>query len=547
MQVAVGAISHETNTFADGRTGLKTFSTATGADLLTTERVGRSIRGIVDELERADVDIHPTVGASALPAPTVAESAFEWMREELVSRLDGEPVDGVCLDLHGSMFVEGEPDPEGALLEAVRETVGEAVPITAALDMHATITERMVANLDGVAGYRTAPHTDVTETGTRATKLLLADLRGDASLTLEWERLPMLLAGEQSETEAEPMCSLVSALRDADDTDGIHDANFFFGFPWADSPYAGCHALVTGDASMPETVAKTTTELAREFWRKRRAFDFSTDAYDPSVALESAVHERRRPVVISDTGDIPGAGASEDTTNLLSMLCERSDLGPSLFAVVADEPSYGRCRAAGETATVRLELGRTVPENTASIVDGTVSKLVEVDGVGTALVSLDGGVDVLVADTRTNLHRDPEFLHRFDVAPDDYDCIVLKSGYLSPAWKTVSARELFALTLGDTNQQLADLPYERIPRPTFPLDEHAEWQSRKPRRELTRVTGRSRHAVSFRPRLSVLVVLELVEHVRVRRRVRICAAPRSSAGRCPCSRPNRAPVGRCRS
>ncbi|MGA9400119.1 M81 family metallopeptidase, partial [Haladaptatus sp.] len=108
MQVAVGAISHETNTFADGRTGLETFSTTTGADLLTTEHVGRSIRGIVDELERADVDILPTVGASALPAPTVEASAFEWMRDELVSRLDGEPVDGVCLDLHGSRYIDGD-------------------------------------------------------------------------------------------------------------------------------------------------------------------------------------------------------------------------------------------------------------------------------------------------------------------------------------------------------------------------------------------------------------------------------------------------------
>ena len=476
MQVAVGAISHETNTFADGRTGLETFSTTTGADLLTTEHVGRSIRGIVDEFERAGVDILPTVGASALPAPTVEASAFEWMRYELVSRLDGEPVDGVCLDLHGSMYVEGEPDPEGALLEAVRAVVGEEVPITAALDMHATITERMVATLDGVAGYRTAPHTDVTETGTRAAKLLLADLRGDASLTLGWERLPMLLAGEQSESEFEPMRSLVAALRDADERDGIHDANFFLGFPWADSPNAGCHALVTGDAAAPETVAETTTELARAFWRKRREFDFSTDAYDPSVALESATHDRRRPVVISDTGDIPGAGASEDTANVLSKMRERSDLGPSLFAVVADDASYERCRTAGEGRSVRLDLGRSVPENTPLTADGTVSKLVEFDGGGTALVSLDGGVDVVVADTRTNLHRDPTFLHRFDAAPDDYDCVVLKSGYLSPAWKAVAARELFALTPGDTNQLLADLPYEEIPRPTFPLDEDVEWE-----------------------------------------------------------------------
>ncbi|WP_423984400.1 hypothetical protein [Haladaptatus sp.] len=47
---------------------------------------------------------------------------------------------------------------------------------------------------------------------------------------------------------------------------------------------------------------------------------------------------------------------------------------------------------------------------------------------------------------------------------------------MSPAWKAVAAQELFALTPGDTNQRLADLPYEKTPRPMFPLDEDVEWE-----------------------------------------------------------------------
>jgi microcystin degradation protein MlrC len=53
--------------------------------------------------------------------------------------------------------------------------------------------------------------------------------------------------------------------------------------------------------------------------------------------------------------------------------------------------------------------------------------------------------------------------------------VVLKSGYLSPDWKAVAARRLFALTPGDTNQLLEDLPYEEVPRPIYPVDEDTEW------------------------------------------------------------------------
>ncbi|WP_224337562.1 M81 family metallopeptidase [Haloprofundus halobius] len=491
MRIAVGAVSHETNTFAEGTTGLGTFSTATGSELLETDAVGRSLGGIVETLEdeAEDVEILPTVGASALPAPTVEAEAFEWMKRELFDRLDGEPVDGVCLDLHGSMFVEGDPDPEGALLAGVRDRVGSEVPITAALDMHATITERMVDSLDGVAGYRTAPHTDVAETGIRAANLLLDAVRGEKSLSLGWKRLPMLLAGEQSESEAEPMRTLVGLLREADRADGVYDANYFLGFPWADNPHAGCHALVTGDASAASVVDETATDLAREFWRRRETFGFTTEAYTPTTALDEAAGTHARPVVVADTGDIPGAGAGENTTNLLAAMLDRTDLGTPLFAVVADADSYDRCRTAGEGATVSLELGRDYPSGAPlELAEAVVERLYDAggDGDGTgdgddtddgvALVSLDGA-DVVVSERRTNVHRDPAFLRRLGVDPDAREVVVLKSGYLSPAWKTVAARRLFALTPGETNQRLVDLPYERVPRPIYPLDEDATWSA----------------------------------------------------------------------
>lgn len=471
MRVAVATVSHETNTFTTGRTTLDGFRTATGESLLQSFDAGRSLEGIVTTLRENGVTIEPTVGAATLPDATVSEDAFAWMRDELLDRLDPS-VDGVCLDLHGSMYVEGEPDPEGALLADVREVVGPDVPITAALDMHATVTERMVEHLDGVAGYHTAPHTDVVETGERAADLLLTAL-GGTDLALGWERIPMLLAGERSETEAEPMNSLVDALGVAMQRDEILDANYFLGFPWADSPYAGCHALVTGTAADQAQVDAVATELASRFWSRRDEFDFTTEAHRPTDALDVASAEDSRPVVIAETGDIPGAGGRENLTEFLETALGRDDLGSLVFAIIADEASYEVCAEAGEGAVVDLSLGRRRDEGPLPV-SGEVSRLVERDGTHVARVDLDGAT-VLVSDERTNLHRDPAFFESLGIEPADCDVVVLKSGYLSPAWKEVASRRLFALTDGDTNQLLEELPYEQVPRPIYPVDKDAVW------------------------------------------------------------------------
>jgi microcystin degradation protein MlrC len=44
--------------------------------------------------------------------------------------------------LHGAGVVEGIEDLEGDLCEAVRNVIGEAVPMTAGFDLHGNVTQR---------------------------------------------------------------------------------------------------------------------------------------------------------------------------------------------------------------------------------------------------------------------------------------------------------------------------------------------------------------------------------------------------------------------
>ncbi|MUV56976.1 hypothetical protein GJ632_06050 [Halogeometricum sp. CBA1124] len=303
---------------------------------------------------------------------------------------------------------------------------------------------------------------------------MLASLSGEASLALGWEPFPMLLAGERSESEAEPMRTLLERLREADETDGVYDANYFLGFPWADSPHAGCHALVTGDASAAATVEETATDLAAAFWRRRDEFDFTTEAHDPAAALDEAAAADARPVVVADTGDIPGAGAGENATNLLAMLLERSDLGRRRRRRLRRRQSRdvpGRGARNRRLALARPRLPR-----------GDAARRLRNRPRASRHRRREDGARLARRGRRRRRRGPPDQRPpRPGVPPSPRRrpvraaVVALKSGYLSPAWKDLAAKRLFALTRGETDQRLASLPYERVPRPCYPLDEDVTW------------------------------------------------------------------------
>ena len=60
------------------------------------------------------------------------------------------------------------PDGDGELLRRIRNTVGVATPVVATLDLHANISDALVAQASVLEVYRTYPHVDMRDTGVRA-------------------------------------------------------------------------------------------------------------------------------------------------------------------------------------------------------------------------------------------------------------------------------------------------------------------------------------------------------------------------------------------
>ena len=190
-RVAIGSFLIECNHLGGAPAELETFERG---QLLDGEEVLKiregTIGGMLQVLGQAEVECLPLAVASACSSGPVRSEVYDQLRESMLEKLAALlPLDGVVLALHGAAAAENEIDPEGDLLEAVRELVGPAVPIVATLDLHAHVTGRMVESADLLVAWETYPHRDAVETVLATTRAVADEIRSRPHLRLVMEPL----------------------------------------------------------------------------------------------------------------------------------------------------------------------------------------------------------------------------------------------------------------------------------------------------------------------------------------------------------------------
>ncbi|MDR1419998.1 MAG: M81 family metallopeptidase, partial [Treponema sp.] len=480
MRILTGGFSHESNSFNPIITGEDDFTVVRGNGAGETEMFARySSSGIAETLAEAGAEVVPTVLARAVPGGLVSRAFYASIKEELLeaarSALEKGPIDGVCLALHGSMKVEGGLCAEGDLCADLRKIL-PGVPFTAALDMHATVTPALLETVDGFAGYKTAPHTDSFETGVLAAKTLLASLSSGKKLHTASQSIPMMIAGEKSETSREPMASLIGKAEDLEKRGDALAVSLLLGFPWADCEFNAVTVLVTGFEENRRVLDRAAGNMAEEFWRRRTEFTFSVEQYDSRGAMEAAfdavLKRGERPVFVSDSGDNPTAGAAGDATELLetvlSMNMTERLPTPLLYSGFYDAPAVSSCLEAGEGAELDITLGgnrdkisgRKIPLRVR------VEKIARSYGPCRADLVLLRHSNLLVSVTsRRTGFGDEGLLPALGVNPADYCLVVVKLGYLEPCFKKIAARAIMATSRGCSCEMLETIPYRKVRRP----------------------------------------------------------------------------------
>jgi len=465
MRIMIGGISHESNTFNPLHTGIEAFRVVRDEALLKDE----AARFLISE----GVEVIPTLYADALPSGVVRRDAYLQLREEMLQRLgEAGKVDGVCLLLHGAMEVEEIGDGESDLVKAVREAVGEEALISVGLDLHGNIHPNLVEEADTMTAYRTAPHTDVTETRVRAARFLLHSLRRGIRPVSVMVKPPVLLPGELVVTDIEPAFSLYRSLDAVDRTPGILDSSLLVGMAWADSPHASASAIVVADGEEHQEKAYTKAgELAKAYWDRREEFHFEVETGPIDDMIRLAKTSTKRPVFISDSGDNITAGAAGDVPIFVERLLALG-VEDAVVGGILDPEAVSLCRKAGVGSRLRVEIGGKIDRvNGYPIeVEGKVLNLTK-DGA----VLRIGGIDMILT-SRRRAWISPEGFRDFGVDPISRRIVVVKLGYLTPEFRKVAGLALLALSPGCANQLMDRLEYRRVRRPLYPLDRDFSWE-----------------------------------------------------------------------
>ena len=483
--IAVGGFQHETNTFAPHLAPYEAFERAdswpglTAGDALFDTMAGLNIplSGFIGAAQQSGYRMHPLCWCAAEPSSYVTRDAFERVADMICSGLrSGDPVDAVYLDLHGAMVVEHYEDGEGELLRRVREVVGTAVPVVISLDLHANVTDAMLEFSDAMTIYRTYPHLDMAETGTRALELLATILAG-RPLHKAMRKIPFLIPLTSQCTDFEPCKSIYGSLDAAGLSPGLNNVDFATGFPPAD--IHECGAAVVAYGVDPASVEAAVDRLYQRVVDAEP--DFSFELLSPEEAVTRAMaNADDKPVVLADAQDNPGAGGTADTTGLLDALVAHG-ARQAVLAVLYDPDVAEQAHAAGVGAVFEAALGArsgfpgvepfTGRFEVETLGDGRFVFTGEMNLNSHAelgkmallrVVDEDSEVRVVVGSARSQC-LDLAMIRHLDIEPTAQKIVAVKSTvHFRADFDPIAAETLVVLAPGANYCKLTDMAYKNL-------------------------------------------------------------------------------------
>jgi microcystin degradation protein MlrC len=414
---------------------------------------------------------------AASPAGTTVRRDYEWMRDEILAEArHAMPLDGVLLGLHGAMVADGYDDVEGDLIERLRAIVGPTCVIGVELDLHCHLTVKRVRLSDLVVLYKEFPHTDVAE---RAEELLTLVLRA-----IRREIRPVTSLYDCRQIGSYPttlplMRAFVDKVKAMEGKDGVLSISINHCFPYADVPELGGRILVVmdGDKARGDAIA---ARIGDEFVSMRGKT--LPRFYDVDGGLDAALAVEGMPVVMADPADNAGGGAPSDNTAILRRMIERRVENAAL-APIWDPIAVRLCFDAGLGGTLPLRIGGKIGPPSGQPVDAQVTVIglardawqsfgpTQVPLGDCAAVRL-GGIEVVLNSNRTQA-LGLELFRNVGIEPTAKKLVVLKStnhfmGNFGPIAKEV----LYVESDGPLRRDYRKLPYTRVQRPIWPLDEH---------------------------------------------------------------------------
>jgi microcystin degradation protein MlrC len=383
------------------------------------------------------------------------------------------------------MVSQSFPDVEGEILRRIRAE-GLTAPICGVLDLHGNFTEAMARHSNGLVAYRENPHTDARQAAVDGARLLDRLMQTAERTVTVYEHPPIVWPPTGTGTADEPMRALESLAREMEAANpDILAVNVFGGFSFADIPETGVSfsAVTVGDPDRVRSLLKELSALAlsRQAQGVRRGLSLDE-------AMDRALEHSEGPIILVEPADNIGGGAPGDLTFLLRAFVERR--APNAAVCINDPEAVSLLwnRSPGERA--RLAIGGKSGEIGAEPVALEVELISRSDGqytledrhshaaggglkqeMGPCVTVRHEGVQILLTSRKTPPFDLGQWRSQ-GIAPEGLFLIGVKAAVAHrQAYNKIAKASYTVDTPGPCAENLQRLPYRRIRRPLYPLDE----------------------------------------------------------------------------
>jgi microcystin degradation protein MlrC len=488
MKFVIAQMEHETNTFSPVPTPWESFGpngAYLGAEAYRAMKGTRTpIGAFIDLAEKEKAEIVTPVAGFAYPSGPVDPAAYDRFCDVICDAV-AKGCDAIFLDLHGAMVVKDRTgDGEGTLLEKVRAAAPDT-PIAVSLDLHANVTETMVANCDVIAGYKTYPHIDMYETGELAGSILLRYLKGEVKPVMVWGNVPILAQTLKMNTDEGAMKDYANAA-DQVQRDGALVASAFGGFPMADIPQAGMSTIVIADGD------RAAAETARDFilsvaWSQKEDFIWHDEPLEQAISNAKQMSEG--PILLLDHPDNCATGATQDTMHVLKEAL-RQGLSDIAVGPIRDPEAVDILIKAGVGAQVTLPIGGKMdmpainrkgePLELTGVVRAITDGEYTITGpqftgvramMGRTVVFATDAAEIVITE-RLQEPWDRGVFTSVGIDPTRKKYLLLKSRmYFRPVFLPIAKNAVYCDGVGVGSSDWTMFNYEHLRRPIYPLDD----------------------------------------------------------------------------
>jgi microcystin degradation protein MlrC len=294
----------------------------------------------------------------------------------------------------------------------------------------------------------------------------------------------MIHQAEACVTTEGPMKKIMEYASRVTAEQGIYDFSVYQMQPWLDVYEGGAAVLAAADTF--ENAQTQALAIAEKYWSIREELKYKPYPLD-EILQKAKDNTSGKPLILSDSADSPSAGATGDSTVVLSRLIELGMDIPTLInigdpAVPLDAEKTGVGNTGTFTMGAKWDTARykplTITAYVKEIHDGFIMRSNKGASGGKPPVKLGKtavlchGNITIVASTLPGLNYSTEGYTAFGLDPALAKLVVVKSAAQYRGPYSAYTDLMYAVdTPGASSADLFSFDFKHLPRPIYPFDD----------------------------------------------------------------------------